>query len=364
MKTYHLKLTALSPIHIGTGQDYEPTNYVMDIFRAKTHDESTKKYKMLFEFDEIEFYKSLNEDEKKEFKRLANNDSPCARFQIYRFIHEKHKSLARKLAFKKVAVIDDVYEKYQEDIGKAVNNEGKENRIFDQFMIARTYAVPSTHRLVLPGSSIKGSISTAYQEQLYKQNGRDYEAVKRQMLTPCNENLFKNFLISDANTNDKQASAIATVVNVKRNIERTGISNRLEVVLTSKSFDTVVKVKEPLKFGEIASSCNEHYLPIFRSMFNDKTDSNTLREINFGFVQQYKNYQPKSNQFLLRIGHHSGGRATSIDGMREIKIKTQKGYETRKEETTIWLYKGNNGKFLPLGWVLCEYKEIINENID
>ena len=30
MKTYKLKLTALSPIHIGTGEDYEPINYVID----------------------------------------------------------------------------------------------------------------------------------------------------------------------------------------------------------------------------------------------------------------------------------------------------------------------------------------------
>jgi CRISPR-associated protein Csm5 len=177
------------------------------------------------------------------------------------------------------------------------------------------------------------------------------------MLMTENDNLFKNFLISDANANDRQSSAIATVTNVKRNIERTGISNRLEVILTSKIFNTVVKINEPLKFNEIASSCNEHYLPIFRSMFDDKTDSNTLKEINFDFVQKYKNYQPKNNQFLLRIGHHSGGRATSIDGMRAIRVKTQKGHEFRKEETTIWLYKGNNGKFLPLGWVLCEYDE-------
>ena len=30
MKTYRLKLTALTPIHIGTGEVYEPTNFVID----------------------------------------------------------------------------------------------------------------------------------------------------------------------------------------------------------------------------------------------------------------------------------------------------------------------------------------------
>ncbi|MDR1450778.1 MAG: hypothetical protein LBI57_00365 [Helicobacteraceae bacterium] len=39
MKSYKLKLTALGPAHIGTGADYEPTNYVIDIYieqRRKT----------------------------------------------------------------------------------------------------------------------------------------------------------------------------------------------------------------------------------------------------------------------------------------------------------------------------------------
>jgi len=54
MKTYRLKLTALTPIHIGTGEVYEPTNFVID-----------DGY--LYEFDEVLFYQSLNELEKKEF---------------------------------------------------------------------------------------------------------------------------------------------------------------------------------------------------------------------------------------------------------------------------------------------------------
>ena len=38
MKTYKLKLTAISPIHIGTGEEYEPINYVIDKLDIKTPD--------------------------------------------------------------------------------------------------------------------------------------------------------------------------------------------------------------------------------------------------------------------------------------------------------------------------------------
>ncbi len=30
LKTYRLALTPLSPIHIGCGEDFEPTNYLID----------------------------------------------------------------------------------------------------------------------------------------------------------------------------------------------------------------------------------------------------------------------------------------------------------------------------------------------
>ena len=65
----------------------------------------------------------------------------------------------------------------------------------------------------------------------------------------------------------------------------------------------------------------------------------------------------KDNEFVLRIGKHSGARATSIDGMRKIKIILGKGKApaTAQEETTTWIVEGDR---MPLGWVLCSYEEL------
>ena len=65
MKKYYLKLTALTPIHIGTGEVYEPTNFVID-----------DGY--LYEFDEVLFYKSLNEKEQQEFAKLCQKEDERA----------------------------------------------------------------------------------------------------------------------------------------------------------------------------------------------------------------------------------------------------------------------------------------------
>ena len=61
MNRYYLKLTTLTPVHIGTGDVYEPTNFVID-----------DGY--LYEFDEVLFYKSLDKAKQKEFERLQPND--------------------------------------------------------------------------------------------------------------------------------------------------------------------------------------------------------------------------------------------------------------------------------------------------
>ena len=43
MKSLVIKMSAITPLHIGTGEDYEPTNFIID-----------DGY--LYEFDEIEFF--------------------------------------------------------------------------------------------------------------------------------------------------------------------------------------------------------------------------------------------------------------------------------------------------------------------
>ncbi len=64
MKTYKLKLTAISPIHIGTGEEYEPINYVIDKLDIKIADGEIIKRDYMFVFDEMEFYTNLDNQRK------------------------------------------------------------------------------------------------------------------------------------------------------------------------------------------------------------------------------------------------------------------------------------------------------------
>ena len=51
-KNYKIKLKPISPIHIGTGEAYEPMNYVIDM-----DSKDGKDY--MYVFDEFEFVKDL-----------------------------------------------------------------------------------------------------------------------------------------------------------------------------------------------------------------------------------------------------------------------------------------------------------------
>lgn len=349
MRTYKLKLTALSPIHIGTGEDYEPINYVIDKEKSKQSDGKFVEKDFMFVFDEMDFFTNLDAAKKVEFNKIVSESSYDARFKLYGFI-AANKEVGKKIAFQKISVRPEVANDYYKGIGKVMQKEGDGKKVFNSFTIAKTYIAPNSHKPILLGSSLKGSISTAYQEELFRQSG-NYSSVEDLMLKPTKENLFKNFSIADANSL-KQMTFIGEAVNKKRNFDRSGIPLRVQAISHGSEFQTQVTIKEQLDFEKIMKSCNEHYLPLFKSQFNHRTDEFTRKSLATGFVTKYENFTPGANQFLLKVGKYSGARAVTVDGIRKIKIKTSRGYVEKEEETTFWSIMN-----LPFGWLLCEVIE-------
>ncbi len=346
MQNYKLKLTAISPIHIGTGEDYEPINYVIDKMKIKQADGKIVEKDYMFIFDEMEFFASLDNDKKAEFNKIVSNTSYDARFHLYGFI-AANKEVAKKIAFQKVNVLKSVADEYHKGIGKVVNKEGDGKKVFNSFTIAKTYISPNSQKPILLGSSLKGSISTAYQEELFRQT-KDYEKVQELMLKPTIQNLFKNFSIADANP-IKQGTFIGEAINKKRKIERSGIPVRVQAIMQGSEFETQITIKDKLDFTSIAKSCNDHYLPLFKSQFDHQTDVNTRASLSEAFISKYEKLSLQSNQFLLKVGKYSGARAVTVDGIRKIKIKTNRGFVDKDEETTFWSINKQ-----PFGWLLCE----------
>lgn len=355
MKTYKLKLTALSPIHIGTGEDYEPINYVIDKVKVKMSDGKIVDKDYMFIFDEMEFFSNLDNAKKQEFNNIVSDTSYDARFKLYGFI-VSNKEIAKKIAFQKISVFSTVANDYYKGIGKVVNKEGDGKKVFNSFTIAKTYISPNTQKPILLGSSLKGSISTAYQEELYKQI-KDYNKVQDLMLKPTAQNLFKNFLIADANPT-KHTTFIDEAINKKRHKEtledKSGVKIRLQAIMQTSEFVTQISTKGDLDFKAIMQSCNNHYMPLFKSQFNHNTDAYTREALSDNFIAKYEKFEPTPNQFLLKVGKYSGARAVTVDGIRNIELMQGKGKQPKfsDEETTFWSINKQ-----PFGWLLCELIE-------
>ncbi len=135
---YKLKITALSPVHIGTGDVYEPTNFVIDDNK-------------LYAFDEVLFYQSLSHLDK-----VAFNAKLSDWMQIINF-YKEHIEAAKKISFFECDVTNKVAARYE----TRKNRDGSVN--YNQLQINTVFKNPNTYRPVIPGSSIKGMLDTVLQ---------------------------------------------------------------------------------------------------------------------------------------------------------------------------------------------------------
>lgn len=135
LESHYLKLTTLTPVHIGTGESHEPTSFVIDSGK-------------LYEFDEVLFYRGLSDMDKRDF------DSKLSDWMAIIDFYKKHTQYAKQLAEFECAVTQRVESKYK----TVTNKDGTRNK--NQFEIHKTYKNPNTHRAVVPGSSIKGMLDT------------------------------------------------------------------------------------------------------------------------------------------------------------------------------------------------------------
>ncbi|WP_457561925.1 RAMP superfamily CRISPR-associated protein [Caminibacter pacificus] len=376
MKKYKIKIKAFTPIHIGTGESYEPINFVID-----------NGY--LYEFDEIEFFNNLNDLMKKKFLSAVEKRSDDSLFEVHKIIKE-NKEIAKKVAFKKVQVSKTLEEEYKEKIGKVVQFEGKtkNKKVFKNFNIQKTLRLSnSPYQVYIPGSSIKGAILTAFGEYIYKKDKKLFNEMFNKCTPSQKGNVFKYVSVSDSKPL-KTYSVIGYAVNKERfEDDEQGPDQQIEVIYSSEKqhsefeFEFVLKENNcendyKIDIEGIKKSCNEHYLPIFEQMLDGyayfkgkEVDDFTNEYFSNNFWETYKRLKLKENEFLLRVGKFSQARAVTIDGLRKIRVKESGGgpkrkpikWQTLDQETTSWLFGLNKSdNLMPFGWVICEILESKN----
>ena len=149
-KNYKIAISTLSPIHIGCDTVYEPSNFVI-------HDD------LLHALDVADLADELSAEERKQLGNLASGREPIGAIQ--RFFRERAAQLA-SIATHRVAVASDIATEYKNNAGVAVQRGATGEGIYNLFPIARTAFRPIDNAPYLPGSSLKGSIRTAWLNHL------------------------------------------------------------------------------------------------------------------------------------------------------------------------------------------------------
>ncbi len=373
--TQALRLTPLTPIHIGCGIDFEPTNYVIDDG-------------VLYHFDPAQV--ALTPPERKALMEAVNDRSDAvSKVQLY--FHRTRQRYAAQ-AKQVVAVAAGVAEQYDKRIGQIAQNEGAGRKVINQLEIERTAHHPHSGIPYLPGSSLKGAMRTAWLDLINQgrprspddRNANDME--KRLLGGGFHTDPFRLVDVADASGPDVISKIYFSTNHKKRQVFKDGAELQGKGPATRKEslvggqyaalgselrldrlpgHERSDKVpSQRFNLTDLAKACNHYYISrLHRLLALMEQRGFAHPDWLAGLRRLMTAVAPALEQgdaFLLRIGRHSGAESVTLDGVREIRIMQGKGMQPRldNESTTLWLAADREnitrGALLPFGWLLVE----------
>ncbi len=333
-----LKITTLSPIHIGNGEVYEPTNFIID------------KDNILYGFKEELFIRALPPVQINGYMESAKKGF----IALHQFT-KANSEIAKKVANDKVKVKTGLSNGYEDKLKNPKAN-------FHIYKTSKTMSKNEQSELqaYIPGSSFKGAMLTSYLEYLfkteYKSDKNRFEALSRNFFDLKGDQLFRYLKVSDSLV-EKSSSTIGYAVNRSRSgeCEDSQMANIVEAIDKNSIFKIDIRYdSNVLNINTILQSLNQHFKPIYDSVIHEFSDCSSPTVVSNLKVMKFDS----PNKFILRVGKYSGARSISVAGVREIKIKTGRTTsEKQDEETTSWLF-ANTPKDItnlePFGWLLIE----------
>lgn len=397
---YRLHITPLSPVHIGTGDSYEPTQYVIE-------DE------VLHEFDTGAAMAALSSRDREELLRIANGKPNADMLKaLQSFFFERRETL-QAWAVNAIPVLPGVAGLYAARAGQTANREADGKQVLNRLEIDRTGYDPVTRRPVLFGSSLKGAIRTA----LLNKINDGQRAHERKGLHEFQGRLFRYcdpewgrlhlerdplrlLQIGDATCRHEHglpATEVHLAVNRKKApvVDRQGqpvkaMGENLYQILECipswhyRAFSLQLNLQllngirnrpdlpdADLRFfaSTIAAACNAFYLPVLTAErkimrergFIDPVWDDSIKQL----LHTAKDRLTGGQAFVLRAGRHSGAESVTVTGARNGNIRIMRGKgqppEFADAPKTLWLAaseKDQNRNLLPFGWLLVEVQPL------
>lgn len=381
LRSAQLALTPLSPIHIGCGEDFEPTNYVIE-------------NGLLYGFDPS---RALLPETLRQ--RLSQLGDKADLLGIQRFFRE-HRQHFIPHAHLLMPVAKGLADDYENQVGKVANNEGNGNRAFNQLFIER--ASHSTNRPYIPGSSFKGALRTTLIDAI-NSGHRVTDSDERKKSNLLEKRLLEGDFASsplrllkaaDFMPGCEVARQVLYAVNRKKDriIDKQtgqerqprGIAARKECIahgqyraLNSSMVlhdlsphnnpkTTPTEPRRPTDLSQIAKDCNRYHLPRLMNEIDVLDRRGMLnpawkKAIDSLVAGEVGKLLHNGQAMLVRLGRYGGAESKTLsgEGVAQIKIMQGKGTPPIYQSTTktVWLaaQTANDQKHLiPFGWALIE----------
>jgi len=367
LTTHKLRLTTVTPVHIGCGETLDPSTY-------------TIKDNRLYLFDAVELAQRLDESERKEWAQAANDI-----LRLQRFL-KKVRNEAIEVAKGSIGVAPSIAKEFDEKLGKVVQNEGGRGRNVYNMLEIQAHIRSGKKDLYIPGSSIKGALKTAFFQHCLnkkkdpsvalKKNSRGEPFFDDEWFGTFENDIFSKLKLSDAFGEDAESEVVWCINrHRKKEDDDNTLSQRLEVLKPDCHFETTVTL---LRSGETAGLPEDRfksfpydtnnfrivvknfYLPLLKKEIEWARRHENLIPVSVRnrMVRAYNDVAAKKG-FAFKIGMHSGAEALTLEGIRSIKIPQARPPKWVDEPYTYWLAseakEGKNASFM--GWVYAEFLE-------
>ena len=167
LESCRLLISTLSPVHIGCGEDYDPTNYVID-------------NNTLYEFNPSTVMTVLKAQDREQLLKIVSGNANDRMLQdIQQFFYQRRQSLI-PTAMRRVPVGSALAAFYQKRVGQTVQVEGDNSRLVNKLEIERAFFNPINGEPILPGSSLKGSVRTALLDGI--NNGKPLQGAEKSLV--------------------------------------------------------------------------------------------------------------------------------------------------------------------------------------
>lgn len=375
-KQYKLIVEPITAVHIGTGEELTPLDYKVD---TKLENIDFKR-PMYFRYTWNEILDQLQDKPTKlqEFLQISNKNN----------MNDLRNFFYKNISIKAVSYFCETTKEFAQKFTENVQKDPVQNAA----TVLEMYRPNGQQTPVIPGSSIKGAIRTAYLNYLltslqsFEKNRLDQKNEKQiqSQLFQMDKNFdaktdpFRCLSISDCTIPAKKGSQLvgclknAAVNNHTEVLDVLGKQMQIQaevirgVLSGCKNIgDSILQIDEDLfransninkliTMEEIQNACNTFYYDELENeieKFYKYESENT--ELISDLEKLLLTTTKTDNSFILRVGRWSQVEFVTLkEPFRHPKVPRDKGYGGTR---TVFNY---DGQYLPMGWCKCTITEI------